>query len=126
MLETRLCELGLKHDVKAFILDRLFCTSYHVRCESVGQVAPVVLLWTSLPSWIEPVPACDSFNIVLCPEEFEIPCFRRQNQKMVFAEPSIDVHRQEVEWDYGANEETGPLIRCAIGTQRNATQISLE
>jgi UDP:flavonoid glycosyltransferase YjiC (YdhE family) len=116
LLERRLCELGLKYDIKAFILDRLFCTAYHVSCESVRQVAPVVLLWTSLPSWIEPVPDCDVLNVVLCPEEFEIPGFRRRHKKMVFAEPSIDVHRHEVQWEW-ADEGITPLVLCAFGTQ---------
>jgi UDP:flavonoid glycosyltransferase YjiC (YdhE family) len=115
VLEDRLRELGLKYDARAYILDRLFCTAYHVRCESVGRVAPVVLLWTSLPSWIESVPDCDVLNVVLCPEEFEIPGFRRRHEKVVFVEPSIDVHRQEVPWRWA--DDGTPLVLCAFGTQ---------
>jgi UDP:flavonoid glycosyltransferase YjiC (YdhE family) len=117
VLERRVCELALEYGARAIVLDRLFCTSYHVSCEAVGKVAPIVLLWTSLPNWTEHIPDCDVLNLVLCPEEFEIPCFRRQHPNAVFAEPSIDVNREEVEWEPVIDHGAGPLVLCAFGTQ---------
>jgi UDP:flavonoid glycosyltransferase YjiC (YdhE family) len=78
-----------RYNVDLIVADRLFAGAYHVPLRSVLGGVPCVLLSATLPDWDEEVESQGYPILVLCPEDFEVPCFRHRAPHVRYTEPSL-------------------------------------
>jgi UDP:flavonoid glycosyltransferase YjiC (YdhE family) len=118
-LQERLQDLSEKLRPRALIIDQLFSNHYQVDLSAFARKCPLFLLWTLLPPWNNAVPDIRFHHIVLCPDAFELPEFRRTASHVRYVEPSIELSRDEVKWESSRINQARKLVICTFGSQAN-------
>jgi UDP:flavonoid glycosyltransferase YjiC (YdhE family) len=116
-LQRRLHELVERLQVTTVVVDQLLPFVYGVRFDDIACRTQVAFLWTLLPDWSQVIPDTGIPNVILCPEVFELPRFRRAGDQWQYVEASIDNSRDEVQFDWEWIDERKPLVLCAFGSQ---------
>lgn len=115
LIEQRLREITSHYHLNGIVADHLFRTAYRVDFAGLGCGSPVILVWTSLPRWDQRIPTLS--NMALCPEDFELPQFRRPSSELRYVEPSIDLERHEASFNWKNIDPSKRLVLCTFGTQ---------
>jgi UDP:flavonoid glycosyltransferase YjiC (YdhE family) len=118
-LQERLQDLSEKLRPRALIIDQLFSKKNQVDLGAFSRKCPLFLLWTLLPPWTKAVPDNRFYHVVLCPDAFELPEFRRTASHVRYVEPSIDLSREEVSCEPPMIDQTRRLVICTFGSQAN-------
>lgn len=116
-LQRRLSDLLDKLEPTVLVVDHLFPFAYGVRFDLIASRTSVVSLWTLLPEWGREIGHLHIPNIVLCPDVFELPQCRRDDNTVRYVEPSIDISRNEVPFDWTWLDKRKQLVLCSFGSQ---------
>lgn len=114
-LERSISEVVATVHPDVIVADRLF-HFYGIRLPDLFPATPICYLWTSLPRWGRRNPDCKTENLILCPEELELPQFRLRSANVHYIEPSIGLDRNEAPLPAHL-EPSKPVVLCAFGTQ---------